>query len=98
MISFAVLSLLLSFPSGKDTVWTHIYSQHIECVTVLDSNAASIIASRRNKFFITHNGGATWEPHSQFDPNYLIRQIIAFDKCGQSMLINAVAGKSDMFI
>jgi len=52
----------------------------------------TIIVSRRNKFFITTDGGTTWQPHCEMYPFYLVRQIIAFDKCGDRMLVNAVSG------
>jgi hypothetical protein len=34
----------------------------------------------------------SWQPHSELNPNYLARQIIAFDQCGQSLLLNTVSG------
>jgi photosystem II stability/assembly factor-like uncharacterized protein len=76
-----------------ECAWVPVYPQHIEYASVLDSDGSTIIATRRNKFFITHDGGKLWEPYLEIDPNYLVRQVIAFDKCGESLLLNAVSPK-----
>jgi hypothetical protein len=91
---YTLLSIWSAHLFQVDTMsWVPIYRQHVEYATVLDSNAMSIILSRRNKLFITHDGGVTWEPHSEIQPDYLVRQIIAFDKCGESLIVNAVSAR-----
>lgn len=79
------------FTDGAECSWATVYPLHVEYASILDSDGSTIILSRRSKFFITHDGGALWEPHSEIDPNYLVRQIISFDKCGEGLLINAVS-------
>src|SRR5690242_9025044 len=91
-VALMLILRLLPVPPPEPE-WIPIYSQHVEYATVLDSSANSILLARRNKFFVTHDGGKTWQPHSELEPDYLVRQIIAFDKCGQKLLVNALTGQ-----
>ena len=79
----------------NDSGWTSLYNDHVEYATVLDSVGNRILVARRNMLFLTTDGGKSWSPHSELPVSVLIRQIIAFDPCGQRILVNEINGSKE---